>query len=442
MNTFTASNANQQPCRYFQSARGCWRGDSCSFRHEKHPNSVSMIDKGDGIAPDSIVNQTQQLSIRPTSQYAPGKANFCRFYNGSMGCRNGSSCPFTHSAIECSTVEPSESGAGPKFANVNVSEPPPPSAPFESYYMNNGVSPQRNMVYNPPNAQHMSLFKKIPSNSMGDNWEDSDLGPGTGRPASSPDNARRLKIEENPALQRAKNEFISEIIPVSTRDLQEPFFAIDVECVATGVGHSDRDVARIAVVSEDETVFYDQYVLPEKPIVSYLTQLTGISPDDLVGAPSLKSILIQLRTILPKNCVIVGQSIKKDLEWLGLDKEKDYKQSFDVADLFRIPMQSQNGTIRYRNFSLRHVAKYLLGTSIQEADHDPVIDAMYAMKVFKQFRYLHESPARRDAVYQTLLQTPRTPSFAQRFPVVDGVAMKPPRKQKSTSPYQHSNRDK
>lgn len=150
-----------------------------------------------------------------------------------------------------------------------------------------------------------------------------------------------------------------------------------------------------------------------------------------------------------------------DLEWLGLVKEKDYKQSFDVADLFRIPMQSQNGTIRYRNFSLRHVAKYLLGTSIQvnhtdhvlllefhilycspqEADHDPVIDAMYAMKVFKQFRYLHESPARRDAVYQTLLQTPRTPSFAQRFPVVDGVAMKPPRKQKSSSPYQLSQRN-
>ncbi|CCI42559.1 unnamed protein product [Albugo candida] len=293
------------------------------------------------------------------------------------------------------------------------------------------------------------MYTKVPTKSLADTWEDSESGPGTGRLTSSPENARRVKIEENPALQRAKNEFISEI-----------FFAIDVECVATGVGHSyvissasfawlvnqsfrhrDRDVARIAVVSEDETVFYDQYVLPEKPIVSYLTQLTGISPDDLVGAPSLDSALMQLRTILPMNCVIVGQSIKKDLEWLGLVKEKDYKQSFDVADLFRIPMQSQNGTIRYRNFSLRHVAKYLLGTSIQEADHDPVIDAMYAMKVFKQFRYLHESPARRDAVYQTLLQTPRTPSFAQRFPVVDGVAMKPPRKQKSSSPYQLSQRN-
>lgn len=40
---------------------------------------------------------------------------------------------------------------------------------------------------------------------------------------------------------------------------------------------SDRDVARIAVVDEAENVFYDQYVKPDKPIMSYLTQLTGIT---------------------------------------------------------------------------------------------------------------------------------------------------------------------
>lgn len=57
-----------------------------------------------------------------------------------------------------------------------------------------------------------------------------------------------------------------------------------------------------------------------------------------------------------------------------------------------------------------------------------MIDAKYAMKIFKQFRYLHESPGHRDAVYQTLLKTPRTPSFAERYPMIDGVAMRAPRK--------------
>lgn len=43
------------------------------------------------------------------------------------------------------------------------------------------------------------------------------------------------------------------------------------------VCYSDRDVARIAVVDEAEDVFFHAYVKPEKEIVSYLTQLTGIT---------------------------------------------------------------------------------------------------------------------------------------------------------------------
>ncbi|GMF39757.1 unnamed protein product [Phytophthora fragariaefolia] len=182
---------------------------------------------------------------------------------------------------------------------------------------------------------------------------------------------------------------------------------------------SDRDVARIAVVDEDEKVVFDH---------------------DLKDAPNLKEALVRLKAILPVESVIVGQSIKKDLEWLTLQKPTDYKGEFDVADLFRLPMQLTNGVVRYRYFSLRHVAKYLLGQDIQEADHDPVIDARYAMKVFKKFRYLHENPGRRDAVLQTLLKTPRTPSFADRYPVIDGVSMRAPRKRGSSPSIRNANR--
>ena len=152
--------------------------------------------------------------------------------------------------------------------------------------------------------------------------------------------------------------------------------------------------------------------------------MVNANDSNLADAPDLNEALARLKTILPVESIIVGQSIKKDLEWLMLQKPEDYKGEFDVADLFRLPMQMTNGVVRYRYFSLRHVAKYLLGHEIQEADHDPVIDARYAMKVFKKFRYLHESPGQRDAVLQTLLKTPRTPSFAERYPVIDGVSMR------------------
>ncbi|CAI5742340.1 unnamed protein product [Peronospora destructor] len=224
----------------------------------------------------------------------------------------------------------------------------------------------------------------------------------------------RLEISHIQTKNSRKQETISKIFP---------FFAIDVECVATGNGTNDRDVARIAV-----------------PIVSYLTQLTGIIESNLADAPGLEEALVRLKDILLVESVIVGQSIKKDLEWLMLEKPTDYKGEFDVADLFRLPMQSTNGVVRYRYFSLRHVAKYLLGHEIQEADHDPVIDARYAMKVFKGFRYLHENPGRRDAVLQTLLKTPRTPSFADRYPVIDGVLMRAPRKQSTSPSIRNGNR--
>ncbi|OQR86268.1 hypothetical protein ACHHYP_10797 [Achlya hypogyna] len=217
---------------------------------------------------------------------------------------------------------------------------------------------------------------------------------------------------------------------VLTRDLLGPFFAVDVECVATGTGYADRDVARIAIVSENELTIFDAYVKPTKPVVSYLTQLTGItaSGSHLEHAQPLNEVLTNLKAILPKNCVLVGQSVDKDVAWLQLKPNEDFREIFDVATLFRMPHTTlQNPSTPYRYFSLRHVVKYLLDESIQESDHDPVVDAIYAMKVFKRYRHLHESPEHRRAVLETLAKTPQTPSFAKRHPVIDGVELAPPK---------------
>ncbi|RHZ40136.1 hypothetical protein DYB26_005835 [Aphanomyces astaci] len=191
---------------------------------------------------------------------------------------------------------------------------------------------------------------------------------------------------------------------------------------------SDRDVARIAVVDENEVTVFDSYVKPDKPIVSYLTQLTGITAEHLTDANSLADVIADLKKVLPSQCVLVGQSVDKDAHWLGLQPAVDFRVLFNVADLFRVPTTSKS--YNYRYFSLRHVAKYLLEATIQESDHDPVVDAVYAMKIFKRFRYLHESSGHRQAVLQTLLKTPRTPSFAERFPVLDGVLMARPKEER------------
>lgn len=347
------------------------------------------------------------MSLSPANLYAngsiptPRQPRTCFFFASDGGCRNGINCPFVHVAKERKNQEAAE---GTTYDAL--------------------VTP----LLQPASETIFYAHAGLPSMILTE--------PVVASPVSKSQTKKKLQIQANPQLK----ETISEILPVLTRDIEGPFFAIDVECVATGNGTDDRDVARIAVVDEDEKVVFDQYVKPTKPIVSYLTQLTGITKSNLKDAPELEEALLWLKTILPIESVIVGQSIKKDLEWLTLQKPIDYKDEFDVADLFRLPMQALNGVVRYRYFSLRHVAKHLLGHNIQEADHDPVIDARYAMKIFKQFRHLHENPGRRDAVLQTLLKTPRTPSFAERFPVIDGVLMRAPRKQSTSPTLGHASR--
>ncbi|KAG6578010.1 RNA exonuclease 4 [Phytophthora cinnamomi] len=344
--TSTPMSSSASACRFFQSPQGCFRGASCTFRHDGEPSAASAaVDD----VPLSAANPYANGCIPSAAPRA------CRFFQSEGGCRNGSSCPFVHDA----------GASGPEaaeFSPYDELRAPPLPQDFPVAVASGGA-----VFYNHPGLPPpMMLAPPTDVEAAGDEIPT----------ATAPNGRRKLQIQANPQ----KKEVICEILPVLTRDIEGPFFAIDVECVATGNGTNDRDVARIAVVDEDEKVVFDQYVKPTKPIVSYLTQLTGITESNLEGAPDLEEALVRLKAILPVESVIVGQSIKKDLEWLTLQKPTDYKGEFDVADLFRLPMQLTNGVVRYRYFSLRHVAKYLLGQDIQEADHDPVIDAREARR--------------------------------------------------------------
>ena len=96
-------------------------------------------------------------------------------------------------------------------------------------------------------------------------------------------------------------------------------YSIDVEFVATGYRHFYRDVARIAIVNAMCEVVYRTFVKPELEVVSYLTPLTGITyslrlrftarEEDIKNAPSLKAVMKEIRAILPKDAILVGQGI-------------------------------------------------------------------------------------------------------------------------------------
>ncbi len=76
------------------------------------------------------------------------------------------------------------------------------------------------------------------------------------------------------------------------------YMSMDMECVATGINHDARDVCSVAVVDGEERVLLSKMVKPEKPIVSYLTPLTGVREGDLDNGEALSDVIAQVKAIL------------------------------------------------------------------------------------------------------------------------------------------------
>jgi len=275
------------------------------------------------------------------------------------------------------------------------------------------------------------------------------------------------------AIARAKSAQDAMDRPWST--LQGPFYSIDVECVATGYGHgtAQRFPGRVAMVDAEGEMVLDELVRHDdggddddkgggrtrRKVVSYLTPLTGLTQEACqTRGRTLEEVANLVRSLLPPDAVLVGQSIHHDIDWLGLIKGVDYRDSVDLADVFanRIPriLETASNALkrkkeggepaegqkepdgdpadpasdawvgfptRYRIFGLRHCCAHLLSVDMQTAHHDPVDDARYSMRLFR--RYQEAPVALLRAVRDSLHRAPVTPGFAADHPVVDGVCM-------------------
>lgn len=149
-------------------------------------------------------------------------------------------------------------------------------------------------------------------------------------------------------------------------------YAIDVECIATGIRHDDRAVCSIALVnSKLETIYY-KVIKPSMPIRSYLTPVTGFKPGDLDEGVDLDSALDELYSYLHPNVILVGQAIQNDVAWTRLVKGKHYSEAIDIAHIFKTT--SSHGITFF--YPLLHTATVLLsGTDhgiVVGESHDPI----------------------------------------------------------------------
>lgn len=272
---------------------------------------------------------------------------------------------------------------------------------------------------------------------------------------------------------------------------EPPFFSIDVECIATGYGscangindgcgnegqnkegvpssqyndRSNRYPGRVAMVDSEGNVLADIIIRPPNDgagVTSYLTPLTGLTADNCLGsdAKSLEDAVATIKSLLPKNGILVGQAIDHDVEWLGLTPGGvDFDRMVDISDIFRqrmpsilneaaavlkkkeeegssIAQQSTSSSVedkssddylgfatRYRHFSLRHVCLNLLDEDIQSGEHNPITDAKYSLLLFHKYR--NSSVTQLRIVRDGLHRAPITLGFAaEKTSVIDGVCV-------------------
>ena len=199
------------------------------------------------------------------------------------------------------------------------------------------------------------------------------------------------------------------------------YYSIDVECIATGTDHNSRAVGQIALVDQYEQVIIDLYVKPDKPVVSYLTALTGLSKEliDERGV-LLADAVQQLKACLPNTAILVGQNILMDVQWLGLKEGVDYASCMDLAGLYRI------WNTKYNSFSVYgqdHLAKVLLGWDLDNMQHSASFDAVKSMRLFNLYNQLQQDPQQWQQAQQNLIDAPPSFSFARKNPTYEGVCM-------------------
>ncbi|CAK9090274.1 unnamed protein product [Durusdinium trenchii] len=204
------------------------------------------------------------------------------------------------------------------------------------------------------------------------------------------------------------------------RSRWDKVFCVDVECVAIGRSHdiSARSPCSVALVNGQEEVLLKEIIKPEKPIISCLTPLTGVTKADLDKGISLNEAVAKLKRLLPADAVLVGQSCASDIEWMMLEKGVDFAEVVDLGEIFK------GYNARYGNYSvhsLQHEARVLLGKTARGA-HDPAWDAQVSVALYKKAKLATAQEL--TSMQQQLISTKPLPSVAKSHNYnIDGVCM-------------------
>ncbi|CAK4695993.1 unnamed protein product [Aphanomyces euteiches] len=150
---------------------------------------------------------------------------------------------------------------------------------------------------------------------------------------------------------------------------------------------SRQSLARVSLLhGETDNVIVDDYVLPNEPVVDYLTRFSGLVAGDLDptqsrhNVVSLKTAYMKLRYLVDAGCVFVGHGLRKDFRIVNIFVPPE--QVIDTVELYQQPSM--------RKIALRFLCAYLLKAEIQLETHDSIEDARAALKLHNKYLELVE----------------------------------------------------
>jgi len=167
---------------------------------------------------------------------------------------------------------------------------------------------------------------------------------------------------------------------------------LDVECVATGKGHSDRAPCWVGMyeLSSDGSIpqhpLLDLKMTPPT-IVDYMTDMSGVTAATLESAVNLEQGLQRARGVLGPQVTLLGWNLQNDIDWLQLKQGVHYREAVDIIDWFGHPETNQQGKTYTRRYPLGHVAATLLKFDVRSnGSHDPLRDARATLELFVKYR--------------------------------------------------------
>ncbi|KAG0023096.1 hypothetical protein BGZ80_010398 [Entomortierella chlamydospora] len=90
--------------------------------------------------------------------------------------------------------------------------------------------------------------------------------------------------------------------------------AMDCEMCRTTAG---SELTRISLINEEGETIYDELVMPDNPIVDYLTQYSGMTAERLEGVKTrLVDVQKKLQELVTYDTILVGHSLENDMKVL------------------------------------------------------------------------------------------------------------------------------